>query len=113
MSRRSREKGKVGEREVAALLRGVFPNAERSYHQARSGAEASDVEGTPWWLEVELSARPSPHRKMRQALEASDGRPVAVVTRESSRYRSGEWLVTIRLEAFLELVARASEGGEQ
>lgn len=108
MGRKSRTKGAVGEREVVDLLKPVFPHAERSYHQARSGSDAPDVDGTPYWIECEMSARPSPHGKMRQALDAAwetwktpPGMAPVVFTRQCARGKSGEWLVTMRAEDWL------------
>lgn len=113
MTAKSRRKGKVGEREAAEILSAVYPDARRGYHQSRKGSDAPDVIGTPWWVEVEMSAAPSPHRKMRQAIEASgvDGpdatipptTPPLVMTRQCSRSRSGPWLVTMRAEDFIAL----------
>lgn len=105
MGKKSRTKGKVGEREVVALLKPVFPEAERSYHQSHVGSDASDIIGTPYWIECEMSAAPSPHRKMRQALDVLNAPPAdeadlalttpVVFTRQSKRGKSGPWLVTM------------------
>lgn len=153
MGRKSRSKGARGELEVVDLLRAVFPNAERSYHQARDGSDAPDVMGTPYWIEAEMSQKPSPHAKMRQAEEASEKerarripRPLlspenaamaldslggihtpasrlaairaasecpealtpVVFTRQCSRSRSGEWLVTMRARDWIAIMAKIS-----
>jgi len=50
-----RRKGQRGERETAILWRSVYPDARRG-SQSRSGKDASDVEGTPWWIECKTLA---------------------------------------------------------
>jgi len=122
MGKRSRSKGGRGEREAAEALRPVFPEAFRRIGQTRAKKRGADVEGCgPYFVEVEMSARPSPHRKMRQALrEVPHGfrgagmaglqvrqQPIAVLTRECSRARSGPWHVTMLLDDWLDVVRRA------
>lgn len=45
-----RTKGHAFEREIARLFRRWFPEARRGL-QFRSGCEAPDVKGVPWWVE--------------------------------------------------------------
>lgn len=97
----AREKGKRGERDVRDLLRQAFPHLDirRGANQARDASHEADVEGTPWWVEVKRSARPSPRKALEQAIEATDGRmPVAVTWKD----KEGP-IVTITWSAFCEL----------
>lgn len=106
MGRASRDKGGVGEREAAECLSGVYPDAHRRIGQVVDGAAAADVEGTPFWVEVEYAKRTSPNAKARQAMAKTDGRAILVLTREVSRRRSGPWLATMRLDELLDLLRR-------
>lgn len=118
MGKRSRDKGGKGEREAAEALRLLFPDAHRRIGQTRAQHKGADVEGCgPFYVEVELSAAPSPHRKMRQAMSEAHavvtlvseaektitigGPPLLVLTRESSSKRSGPWLATQLLSDWL------------
>lgn len=103
--RRSREKGRVFERLVAKLLRAVWPDAKRGF-QSRSGKDGCDVEHTPYWLELKCGQRVNVRAAMRQALAATDGRPVVVVSREDR----GEILVTMKFEDWRELAVWAEDG---
>jgi hypothetical protein len=100
VSASQRRKGAVGEREAASLMRQVYPGAMRSASQAGRTDEA-DVEGTPWWVEVKVGARPMPLAALRQAEDATDGRPALVMARQD---RQG-WTVTMRWPDFARLVA--------
>lgn len=102
--RRSRTKGRVFERLVAKLLRAVWPEAKRGF-QSRSGREAPDVDGTDLWIETKHGARVNIRAAMRQALAATDGRPVVVVSREDR----GEVLVTMRFEDWLRVAGSGAQ----
>lgn len=108
MGMRSRRKGKVGEREAAELLRELYPEAARTISQAR-GAEACDVEGTPWWVEVKVGAKPNPLAALLQAkldaAAAGDDRPPLVIAR---RDREGT-TVTLAWSDFAALVRANAE----
>jgi len=94
MGAKSRNKGKRGESEVVHLLRAIWAEVRRGAAQSRKGSDASDVEGSPYWIEVKIGQRPNIIAAMEQAVEATDGRPPVVFTR-----RDGEtWLVTMRAE---------------
>lgn len=81
----SRQKGKRIEREIANLLKPVFPKAARGLTQSR-GAIQCDVEGTPFWIEVKGGARPDAFKALMQAWRdknaTGDRRPVLVVIRQ-------------------------------
>lgn len=102
IGRLSRNKGKVGEREVATSLRELFGPQVRRGWQARDGADAPDIEGTPFWVEVK---RGRPARSVgvavRQAVEAAgrakDVRRVLVVAREDRQ----EAIVGMTFETWL------------
>ena len=106
MGARSRRKGARAELELAARLRVIWPAATRALGQARGDA-GQDIDGVPgWWWQVSAGARPNIRAKMRQALEdmarvgaaAANAEPIVATRRD----RDG-WLVTMRLERFLEL----------
>jgi len=106
VSKASRDKGGVGERAAAEELQRVYPKAHRRIGQVVDGAAAADVEGTPFWVEVEYAKRTSPNEKARQAMAKTDGRQILVLTRVVSRKRSGPWLATMRLDELLDLLRR-------
>jgi len=103
MSKSQRDKGKVGEREAATLLRELFPQAARTISQAR-GAEDCDVGGTGYFVEVKVGAKPAPLKALRQAkadaAELGDERPPLVMCREDRR----GWTVTMDWPTFATLV---------
>ena len=109
--RRSRNKGKRGEREAAGLIAealGVV--AQRGYHQARGGQEAPDVvvEGAPLWVEVKRQKRPNIPAAIAQAVAERGSRPVwAVALTKADR---GEWLVTMTIEDWLDLLREWKAG---
>lgn len=110
MSKLSRVKGKVFEREVVDAFRPIFPNAKRGLSQSRDGAECADVEGTPFWIEAKRRrGRVDLQAAYEQAKEASgsDGRPVVVV----SRIDRGEMMVHMSAEDFLDIVEGCARYG--
>lgn len=103
--RRSRAKGHAFEREVAAAFRPVAPDAERCIAQTRTAArEGCDVEGTPFWIECKVGARPNVLDAMRQATRdrGEDTRPVLVVAKRDRESVT----VTMELSAFIALLAK-------
>ena len=100
MGKAERLKGHNFEREIARALRPYFPEARRGL-QYRDGADAPDVEGTPYHFEAKVGKRPNIFAAYKQAKEATDGRPVVVVTKKDYH----EVLVTVNLQTFLELVS--------
>lgn len=118
----SRAKGIRGELQMRDLVREYFPGAhevQRSYGQSRAGDDAPDVEGTPYWIEVELAKKTDPKAKLAQAMLASagDGRLPIAFTRDCSTRRRGlPWLATMRADQLLALLAeleqlRSERGG--
>jgi hypothetical protein len=78
----SRDKGKRGEYEARDFLKRWFPLACRGANQSRSGNDAADIEGTPFWVEAKLGAKPNVRAALAQAQEATNGRPVLVYVRD-------------------------------
>lgn len=103
--KRSRDRGKRGEREVWHLLEDVYPDARRSANQSRRGSDAPDVDGTPYWIEVKFTEKERIRAAYNQATEATDGRPVLVLSRRSHT----PWLVTMDAETFKALVLSRRE----
>lgn len=119
MGKRSRDKGGRGEREVAELLRGIFPEARRRFSSEESqgvvlGRDLNGVE--PFVVQCELAARPRIEKKLREAVGATTidrggyrlttGEiPVAFTRRSSRSERANGWLVTMRAEDFIRLVS--------
>ena len=101
LGRRSRRKGKVWERELAALLRPIFPNAKRGF-QNRSGRDGCDVEGTTFWVEAKHGKCVNVRGALKQALDDTDGRPAVVVAKDD---RSAPFVV-MTLNDWLALAKR-------
>lgn len=100
LGRLSRRKGKAWERELAALLRPVFGDHVARCFQSRSGRDGCDVEGTPFWVEAKHGRLVNVRAALKQALDATDGRPVAVVAKDD---RSTP-IVVMRLEDWIAMV---------
>ena len=111
MSAMQRNKGKAFERFIARALRELYGDRVRRGWQARDGADAPDVEGTPFHVECKHHKRPSVHAAVRQALadraKAKDTRPLLVVTRENRgrvvvSFLWEEWLAAERVRNRME-----------
>lgn len=76
-----RRKGHNFERQVAAEFRTIWPEASRGA-QSRSGDDAPDVDNTPWWVECKCGKRPSIPAAVKQAVAATDGRPILVIVKD-------------------------------
>lgn len=102
--KRSRDKGKRGEREVAALFAAATPGdgVARGLGQARAGAEAPDVTSSAFWIEVKRQKKPNIRAALAQAVADCGPRPLwpVAVTRDDR----GSWRVTLELTDFLDLV---------
>ncbi len=107
-ARRSRSKGAAWERDLSAVLRAVYPEAARCIAQSRTAKrEGCDVEGTPWWIESKVGARPDILGAIRQALADTDGRPVLVVTKQDR----GVPLATLPLAELIRLLTIQRQDG--
>lgn len=103
LGKSNRRRGATFERDVASLYREAGHTDARRGIQNRTGADAADVEGTPYWVECKLSnvRAPNVHTAFEQGAADTDGREVAVW----SRVARGRTLVTISSEHYLRLVA--------
>ena len=101
MGRMSRDKGARGEREVATILRAAGYDVGRSSQTA--GARQCDVDGAglPVWIEVKRGKRVGVRAAFRQACGDTDGREPVVAWRDDR----GEWMVCLRLEPFVRMMA--------
>jgi hypothetical protein len=107
MGKMQRNKGANFERAVANALAIVYPQAKRGIGQARSASEVADVDGTPWWVECKVGARPNLLGAMRQARKATDGRPCLVVAKVDRQ----EPVVVLGLAEFLRLADSRAVAG--
>jgi len=112
MGKFSREKGARWERELAQLVRPVWPQAARSYHQCRAGEDGADLERTPgYWCEAKSGRKVDYRPALTQALAASrswlqahpgEPRPIPVVMARDDRAPPVAYLL---LSDFLKIVA--------
>lgn len=114
MGRSSRNKGKVGERAVVALLGEYGIEARRGW-QSREGSEQADVEAPSLDLRMEVKAhKRCPIRAgIRQCQEdaeaANDSRRPVVIWRDVERAGKrgdpcSDWRIDLSLRDFLELL---------
>ena len=111
MSKLSRTKGKVWEREVARMFRAYFGGGaliKRGY-QTRSGRDGADVEGTPFWIECKHQRNCTPEAALVQAEEASSGAGDKRTSIAVCKSHRGKPFVVIRLDRFLSLAGLAFE----
>lgn len=112
----AREKGKRGERELAKKLQRVFPEAERSYNQSRSGSDDADIANTyPYWFEGGVGNSIRPTDKLKQAEDATKEHakkrklcllrlPIACTKKDRS-----DWLATLKLDDLLDILECVDE----
>jgi Holliday junction resolvase len=106
MARKSRNKGKVGEREVAALLREHGFEGARGV-QYQGGRDSADVVGLPGFhIEVKRAETFSAYKALEQAVADSGGAATPVVFHRSN---ARPWIVVMDALDFIDLVMRASE----
>jgi len=98
--RHSRQKGKRGEREVAALFTDRGYQARRGDSQSR-GAREADVEDTQWWIEVKRGKRCPIRRAIEQATGDTDGRQPVVFWRDDR----SDWRIDMGADTFFALLA--------
>ena len=100
MSRMSREKGKRGERELAALLRCSGYDCRRGV-QYQGGPDSPDVIGLPGiHIECKRVERLDLYGAMGQAKVDSDGEKLPAVFH---RRNHCSWLVTMEIDDWLQL----------
>lgn len=101
MGKMSKTKGKVGEREVAALLREYGFGGARGV-QYQGGKDSADVTGLPGYhIEVKRVERFDLEAAMDQARNDADGAAVPVVFHRKSKR---DWVVVLDAKAFIQLV---------
>ena len=106
--RAAREKGKRGEREVAQRFTDAgFPDARRTAQYCGKTGDAADVVGVPrLHIEVKRVEREAVRKWVAQAIrdaEAGGQGDIPVVVHRKS---GEEWLVTLRLEDFVDMYRR-------
>lgn len=111
MGKLSRDKGANAERAVASMLQPIWPGARRrcSGEESQDAVRGRDIDGVPGWaIQVTCSAAPRIEKKLLEAVGVAlpGERPIAI-TRRSSRSKSGQFLVTMRLEDMLDLFRMA------
>jgi hypothetical protein len=100
MSKFQRDKGKRGEREVAAILRDHGYSGKRGV-QYHGGPESPDVIGLPGiHIEVKRVERLDLKAAYNQSRDDSDGDIPIVVHRKSRE----PWMVTLSFEDFLDIL---------
>lgn len=106
MGKLSREKGKVGEREIAELLRAAGFETARRGVQYQGGAGSADVVGLPrCHLEVKRTERLNLYGALGQAqADATGSGNTPVVVHRPSRHK---WVAILALEDFLALYKAA------
>ncbi len=107
MGKRERQKGAAWERELGHLLSDIWPGAKRGIQQTRSASEEADCSGTPFWVEAKVGKMQNPRAALRQALDATDGRPVVAVVKDNGANgkRPAFAFACMMLDDWLDLVA--------
>lgn len=101
MGKMSKTKGKIGEREVAALLREYGFVGQRGV-QYQGGKDSADVLGLPGYhIEVKRVERFDLEAAMDQARNDAAGAAVPVVFHRKSKR---DWVVVLDAKDFLQLV---------
>ena len=110
MGKMSREKGKRGERMLAKALRDYGYDCRRTAQFCGKTGEASDVVGLPGiHIECKFVERLSIRDAMDQAVR--DAKPGLIPAVMHKRSNEG-WLVTMRLEDWIELYRDYGREGE-
>jgi len=120
MGKRERDKGKVGERELAAKLRELGHSQSRRGVQYQGGADSPDVVGIPGvHIECKRTETLSVYAAMAQAV--AESRELVEVPVVAHRRNHKDWLLVIRLDDVTEFCRRwlanqhkeASDGSEE
>ncbi len=100
MGKMSRTKGAVGERELSEILNRKGILCHRTAQRRGDHGGAPDIEGAalPIHLEVKRQERMRLYEWIEQAKRDAKGMPSAVVHRSNG----SEWLVTMRLDEWVE-----------
>lgn len=96
----SKRKGSAGERELAKILQEYGFDAHRG-QQFKGGVDSPDVYGLPGiHIECKRVEHLNIHEAMAQAIRDSEGLKMPAVFHRRNR---GGWLVTMRLEDWMEI----------
>ena len=96
----SRDKGARFERACAEFFKRWYPKAKRGVGQSQSGDNGADVEGTDYWVECKVGARPNIQGAYDQAEKVTDGRPTLVLSKKDRN----KILVTMDIETFTNFI---------
>lgn len=102
IGRSSKRKGKIGELEVANLLKAAGYNAHRSAQYCGNTGDAPDVEGLPGiHIEIKRVERLNLRKAYEQAV--NDSKKSGDIPALFHRASYQPWMVTLSLEDFLKL----------
>ena len=108
LGRKSRNKGKAGEREVAKILRDHgFPGERTAQCRGKDGGEPDVIGMAGIHLEVKRTEALSLYTAMEQAIRDRQGGDIPVVVHRRNGKR---WLAVMLLDDFLETVKEARKG---
>ena len=112
--RAAREKGKRGEREVAERFRDAgFTDARRAVQYNGRPGTAADITGVPrLHLEVKRVEREAVRKWMAQAIRDAEAGGKGEIPVVCHRKSGEEWLITMRLDDFLEILKGAPNGND-
>ena len=110
MGASQRRKGHGYEREVAAQLREIFPNARRGL-QYQDGAGVADVVNVgPFHVECKRGAKPNPRAALEQAINDAAGGMVPLAVIRDDR---AEAFCVLRWDDFKDFIREWRERGGQ
>ncbi len=102
----ARRKGARGEAELAHILNSYGFSTQRTAEAYRTGGEAPDVSGLPGvHIECKRVEKLNIENAMLQSCFDADQGEMAVVMHRRNR---GEWLVTMKLDDFMQLYSMKS-----
>ena len=110
--RAAREKGKRGEREVAQRFKDAgFKDARRAVQYNGRPGTAADVIGVPrLHIEVKRVEREAVRKWIAQAIRDAEAGGEGKIPVVCHRKSGDEWLVTLRLEDFLDMYKETNNG---
>lgn len=111
IGRSSKRKGKIGELEVANLLKAAGYNAHRSAQYCGNTGDAPDVEGLPGiHIEVKRVERLNLRKAYEQAVnDSKKSRDIPAVFHRGSHQ---PWMVSLSLNDFLTLIKKGETNNE-